>query len=268
VVSNTINKIENLTTHNKPNLNGNILSFAKESLAVTNPEPSTGGGSGDTIEDIRLNTVASFSAQQRTITKDDYIVRTLSMPSKYGSITKAYITKTPSTNTQISNLSSDLYILGYNNDKHLSSLNTSTKTNLITYINEFKTLTDSVNIKDAFIINYGVDFEITTFANTNDQQILLDCISELKNYFNIDKWQINQPLIKSEIYNTIADVKGVQSVNNIKINNITGIESGYSQFKYDFESATKNDIIYPSMDPSIFEIKYPNSDIKGKITQY
>tara|TARA_B110000902_G_scaffold84202_1_gene99969 strand:- start:6023 stop:7909 length:1887 start_codon:yes stop_codon:yes gene_type:complete len=271
--SNTINKVEYINTTNKPNLNGNILSFTKESLAVTNPEPSTGGGEGDSIEDIRLNTIASFSSQQRAITKEDYIVRTLSMPSKYGSISKAYIVKSSNiehsqTNIESSDLSSNLYILGYDRDKYLTTLNSSTKTNLITYLNEFKTLTDSINIKDAFIINYGIDFEITTFSNTNDQEILLNCISALKDYFNIDKWQINQPIIRSEIYNTIANIKGVQSVTNIKINNITGIETGYSQYKYDFESATKNDTIYPSLDPSIFEIKYPNSDIKGKIIQY
>ena len=241
---------------------------------MTNPEPSTGGGSGDTIEDIRLNTLASFSAQQRTITKNDYIVRTLSMPAKFGSVTKAYIEKSSNIeraaglDLETSDLSSNLYVMGYDRNKYLTTLNTATKTNLATYLDNFKPLTDSINIKDAFIINFGIDFDITTFSNTRDQQVLLDCITEVKNYFNIDNWQINQPIIESEVYNIIANVKGVQSVTNIIFKNISGIASGYSQYKYDFETATKQGIIYPSLDPSIFEIKYPNSDIQGKITQY
>ena len=80
--------------------------------------------------------------------------------------------------------------------------------------------------------------------------------------------EINQPIIESEVYNLIANVKGVQSVNNVLFTNKAGIEAGYSQFKYDFETATRQGLIYPSLDPSIFEIKYPNTDIKGKITQY
>ena len=270
--SNTINKIAGITTTNKPNLNGTTQAFIRDSLAVTNPEPSTGGGSGDSIEDIRLNTLATFSAQQRIITKNDYLVRTLSMPPKLGSVAKAYIEKTSNiesnTGAEKSQLSSNLYVLGYDKDKYITNLNTATKTNLITYLDNFKPLSDSINIKDAFVINYGVDFEITTFSNTSDQQILLECVSTLKDYFNIDKWQINQPIIESEIYNLIGNVGGVQSVNNVIFKNLTGVELGYSQYKYDFNTATKQGLIYPSLDPSIFEIKYPNTDIKGKITQY
>jgi|TARA_R110001592_G_scaffold60684_1_gene184697 hypothetical protein len=274
VPSDTITNLETTKISMNPNLNGSLSTFCKESLACSNPEPARGGGVGDTIEDIRLNTVASFSAQQRTITKDDYMLRTLSLPAKFGKIAKAYITKdstlknTIGLNDQQNPFASNLYVLGYNTDKYLVNTNNATKTNLITYLNEFRPLTDSINIKDAFVINLGIDFEITTFKNTNNQEVLLNCISELKEYFNIDKWQINQPIISSEVYNLIAQVKGVQSVQDLTLKNLTGVSKGYSLYKYDFNTATKNDIIYPSMDPSIFEIKYPNQDIKGKITQF
>jgi hypothetical protein len=273
VPSNTITKIKEINTSNKPNLNGSLISFVKESLACNNPEASTGGGSGDTIEDLKLNTAATFAAQQRTITKEDYIVRTLSMPSLYGNIAKAYIVKSTdiestTSDTESSQISSNLYILGYDRNKYFTTCNNATKTNLITYLNYYKPLTDSINIMDAFIINFGIDFEITTFRNNSNQQVLLDCISELKNYFNVDKWEINQPIIESEVINLIANVKGVQSVINVTFNNLAGQERGYSRFRYDFKTATKNGIIYPSLDPSIFELKYPDTDIKGKIKQY
>ena len=273
VPSNTINKIKEINISNKPNLNGSLVSFVKESLACNNPEASTGGGSGDTVEDLKLNTAATFAAQQRTVTKEDYIVRTLSMPSLYGSIAKAYIVKstdieTINSNTESSQISSNLYILGYDRNKYFTNCNKASKTNLSTYLNYYKPLTDSINIMDAFIINLGIDFEITTFRNNNNQQVLLDCISELKKYFNTDKWEINQPIIESEVINLIANIKGVQSVINVTFNNLAGQEKGYSKFRYDFKTATKNGIIYPSLDPSIFELKYPDSDIKGKIKQY
>lgn len=273
VPSNTINKIKEINISNKPNLNGSLVSFVKESLACNNIEASTGGGSGDTVEDLKLNTAATFAAQQRTVTKEDYIVRTLSMPSLYGNIAKAYIVKstdieTINSNTESSQISSNLYILGYDRNKYFTTCNNATKTNLSTYLNYYKPLTDSINIMDAFIINFGIDFEITTFRNNNNQQVLLDCISELKNYFNVDKWGINQPIIESEVINLIANIKGVQSVINVTFNNLAGQEKGYSKFRYDFKTATKNGIIYPSLDPSIFELKTPDTDIKGKIKQY
>ena len=129
-------------------------------------------------------------------------------------------------------------------------------------------LTDAINIKDAFPINFQVEFEITSFKNYNNQLVLLECISELQTYFQIDKWQINQPIIISEIENLIGSVDGVQTINSLVLTNISGESQGYSQYSYDFKSATRDGVIYPSMDPSIFELKYPNKDINGRVTTY
>ena len=127
-------------------------------------------------------------------------------------------------------------------------------------------LTDAINIKDAFVINFSLDFEITAFKSYNNQSVLLECISELQEHFKIDKWQINQPIIIAEIENLIGGVKGVQTVENIKLENVNG--GNYSQYRYDFSQATKKGVIYPSLDPSIFELKNPNTDIKGKVITY
>ena len=257
------------------NVDSETLKFIRDSITVNNPTPATGGGAGDSIEDIRQNAMAAFSAQNRTVTKDDYLIRTLSMPSKFGKVAKAYITQ----DDQISPLTSiperipnpmalNLYTLGYNNKKQLTTLNVATKTNLATYLEQHRMLTDAINIKDAFSINIGIDFEIIAFKNFSNQQVLLNCIIELKKYFNIEKWQINQPIIISEIYNVIGAVEGVQSVPNVRLENLVGQEAGYSPYKYDLDDATIKGIIYPSLDPSIFEVRKLNQDIKGKITQY
>tara|TARA_Y100000361_G_scaffold145559_1_gene154881 strand:- start:29 stop:1924 length:1896 start_codon:yes stop_codon:yes gene_type:complete len=275
VESNTITNKIRLDTQNKVGLNASMLQFVENSLLTTNPQPAKGGGSGDTVDEVRMNTMANFAAQQRTVTKEDYLIRTLSMPAHLGRVSKAYITQddqiSPLTNepNRIPNpLALNLYTLGYNATKQLTTLNTATKTNLSTYLEQYRMLTDAVNIKDAFIINFNIEFEITVFKNFNNQETLLECISNLKDYFNIDGWQINQPIIISEVKNLIGEVKGVQTVENVIFKNIFGESSGYSQYKYGFERATREGVIYPSLDPSIFELKYPNEDIKGRVITY
>lgn len=258
--------------------NNNVSSIATydtvvESLQVYNTIPATGGSAGDTLEDIRLNSMAKSSAQLRTVSKEDYIIRALSLPAKFGKVAKAYIIKddqiTVDSNARVSNPNGlNLYTLAYDNNKNLTNLNPATRQNLITYLEEYRMLTDAINIKDAFVINFGIEFDIVSFKQANNDQVLLDCIQALKDYFRVDNWQINQPIIINEVYNVIGAVKGVQNVEHVKLINKAGTALGYSQYAYDFDSATINNVLYPSMDVSIFELKYPNSDITGRITKY
>ena len=219
--------------------------------------------------------MAAFASQHRTVTREDYIVRTYSMPSRFGRVAKAYITQddqiTPYTSevNRIPNpLALNLYVLGYEGNKRLVNLNPATKTNLSTYLEQHRMLTDAVNIKDGYVINVGIDFEITTFKSYNNQEVLLECINELKEYFDVDKWQINQPIIINEAMNLISNVKGVISVQKFEVSNISDETKGYSKFKYDIVGATRSGVIYPSLDPSIFEVRFPNIDIKGRVTTY
>jgi hypothetical protein len=281
VNSNTITSPGTLLITNKPNVNSSMTNFAKSSITCTNLQPARGGGAGETLEEVRMNTIAHFSTQHRTVTKDDYLIRTLSMPSQFGRVAKAFIMQddqtSPLTNepNRIPNpLALNLYTLGYDSDKKLTTLNDATKTNLATYLEQYRMLTDAINIKDAFVINFQVEFGITTFKNYNNQLVLLQCIAELQNYFSIDKWQINQPIIISEVQNVIGAVDGVQTIEcgsdhgGIKFTNVSGIANGYSQYKYGFSRATRDGVIYPSMDSSIFELKYPNTDIIGRVITY
>jgi len=274
VPSGVITKVSNPILVKNNSVGSNVTyNLVTDSLQVYNTIPATGGSSGDTIEDIRLNSIANSSAQLRTVSKEDYIIRTLSMPAKFGKIAKAYIMRddqiTVDSNARISNPNGlNLYTLAYDNNKNLTNLNAATRQNLITYLEEYRMLTDAINIKNAFVINFGVEFDIVAFKETNNDQILLNCIQALKDYFKIDNWQINQPIILNEVYNVIGAVKGVQNVEHVRLVNKSGIALGYSQYSYDFDSALINNVLYPSMDISIFELKYPNTDITGRITRY
>jgi hypothetical protein len=252
--------------------NASIVNFVKSSVSVNNPGPASGAKNQDTLQDIKNNALGNFATQNRLVTREDYIIRAYSMPAKFGSVAKAYIVpddqilQQEQVERRIPNpLAMNLYVLGFNSSKQLVELNNAVKENLKNYLGYYRILTDAVNIKDAYIINLGVDFEITVIPNYNSNEVLLKCINALKTYFEIDRWQINQPIIKSDIVNTIGNVKGVQTIVSTRIKNLYKSENGYSGNLYDLETATRNGVIYPSLDPSVFEVKFPNQDIRGRV---
>ena len=284
----------------------------KSSVAVENLEPAVGGRGVESIEEIRQNAIAMFGSQNRAVTKQDYVVRALSMPERYGSVAKVYVSpdgeidnNSPSSilanpkniaefvgvveglkdkskqdiqkelvkyltqkKTAIAEINNpfaiNMYVLGYDGDKKLTNLNQSVKQNLKTYLGEYRMITDAVNLINGYIINIGLDFEVICYQNYNKNEVLANCLIQLQDYFNIDNWTFNKPINISEIELILANVEGVMSVPSVKIYNLCGGDGNYSPNKYNIDEATKGKIVYPSLDPSIFEIKYPNKDIKGR----
>jgi hypothetical protein len=249
------------------NLDSTLAQNTFNSLAVTNLNASSGGNNGDSETDLRYNSLANYAAQLRSVTQEDYLVRALSMPSLYGSIAKAYIEPTKLENLLPGEIPSslDLYILAFDQNKNLTLATPTLKQNLSTYLSQYRIINDSIRIRDAFIINIGVDFEILVLPNFNSNEVLTQCINELITYFNVNNSQINQVIFLNELYSLLNGVKGVQNVKNISIINKVGESLGYSKYAYDIKGATSNNVVYPSQDPSIFEVKFPNSDIKGRV---
>lgn len=280
--ANTITTIDLSNIYFSSGIDPNVDSMAeyiRNSIAVTNPTPSTGGRNGDQIEEIRNNALNSYQSQLRAVTRTDYMTRALSLPSEYGTISKVYVTSdisneqlptvTTSTIEEKNPLSLDMYVLGYNSDKQLVLASNTLKNNLLTYINEYRMVTDAINIKDAFYINIGINFDIIVRNGFNNNLVITECINSLKEYFNIEKWNINQPIIISDVISTLLQVKGVQSVSKIEfINKQDNTGNTYSKYAYDIHGATRNNIIYPSLDPSIFEIRFPERDISGRVSGF
>ena len=270
--ANIINRIGTINTKpTKGGLNSSILNTAVDSIACNNPKPAMGGGPGDSAQDIRLNAIANFSAQKRTVTKEDYIFRSLAMPPQFGKVAKAYVAQDTQisldTNKRISNPNAlNLYTLGYNYNRKLTPLSYAAKVNLATYLEQYRMLTDAINIKEASVINFKLEFDITVKNGYSNDRALLSSINSLKSFFNTDNWQINEPINIGDITGLLYNINGIQTVNDLVFTNLFGENSGYSKFKYNFEAATQNNTIYPSLDPSIFELKYPNTDIIGRVT--
>ena len=244
----------------------------ENTLVITNPTPATGGKDGDTSEELRQNSLKAYSEQLRAVTREDYTIRALSLPSRFGSIAKVFVSQDQlsSTVSTVDNildgnpLALSMYVLAYTNDKHLTLVTDTLKSNLKTYLSQYRILTDAVNIKDAFIVNIGTRYDVVLRPGYIGRDVLLKCTEALKTYFEITKWSINQPINLSEIYTTLDKVKGVQTVQNVEIFN--KVSGNYSQYGYDLKGATKNNIVYPSYDPCIFELKFPDIDIEGRIT--
>ena len=254
----------------------NILTISgtnTSNVTITNPNPAAGGRDGDTVEELRENSLRSFNSQNRIVTLQDYTVRALSLPAKFGSVAKAYVVQDQLTNSSKQNsiidnnpLALSLYVLGYDNDRKLTTATSTLKANLRTYLSEFMLLTDSISIKDAFVVNIGVNYEVIVRPNYASRDVLLQCNIAIQDHFKIQKRSINQPINLSEIYTILDKIKGTQTIQNVEIVNLTSNEGNYATHGYDITGATKNNIVYPSFDPCIFEIKYPEVDIKGRVT--
>ena len=285
VSAGTITKIDStIWMSSGDSLDASVLNIAKQSLAVNNIEAAQGGSSAETIDEIKRNALVYFQSQNRIVTKEDYIGRTYAMPARYGSISKAYVASDTILNQANKkgeklwdpekgeyveakyhhgwNMNNDkfnlqnpnatnLYLLGYDKNKRLTKVNAATKENLKTYLTPYRMLTDAINIKNGFIVNIGIKFEIIPLSHKNNNEVLIRCMHAIKQYFNIDKWQFNEPINISDFTTTLAMVEG-----------------GYSGNRYDLTAATKNNIIYPPVDPSVFELKYPDIDVSGKISSY
>ncbi len=269
---------------------------SENSIKITNDKPASGGASQETLTQIKQNASAYHMSQNRAVTRADYITRCYSLPQKYGNIAKAFIVQdeqlettgqlqvidgqvidTRYNDTTVKNnpLALNLYVLGYNKNKKLTQLNTAVKQNLKMYLSQYRVMTDAINIKDGYIINIGVKFNIITKRGYNKNDVLFRAIQKVKEFFSPDKWQMNQPIVLTDLAYQISLVDGVVSlvppeVNNprkdlILIENKHKASDNYSGNVYDMDTASRDGIIYPSLDPSIFELKFPNSDIEGKV---
>ena len=258
-------------------------------VTVYNEMPATGGQDGETVEEIRQRALAIYSAQNRIVTRRDYEARVLAMPAKYGSVSKVFAIsdtlqskiQSEATPQQVDeNIRQfvennpkpnaiNLYVLGYNQNKNITTVNELVKKNLQQYLSQYRMLTDQVNILDAFTVNIGVTFDITVFKNYNMGDTVALCLGAIKDYFDIDKWNINQPIRLGDLQLLLQAQDGVQSVNSLQITNKYFFKDGrdYQPYRYDIAEATVDGVVYPSLDPCIFEIRYPEDDIVGSARQ-
>ena len=245
---------------NYQNLDFNKVSSVIDSLEVTNENPITGDISLPTIEEIKYRAYGMLSSQSRAVTREDYLSLIYNMPSKFGSIKRAAVIQ--DTNSFKRNL--NIYTISEDNSGKLTSANQSLKNNLKTWLSGNKMINDTIDILDAKIVNFGIEFEIMAEDESNKFAVLNSAIETLISQTNASKYNIGEPIRTSDFYRSLKNIDGLLDVLNIRIVKKTG--SIYSSVDFNMKDYSSLDgrLVTIPMD-HIFELKYPTLDIVGKV---
>ena len=229
------------------------------SIEVENEEPILGDSSILSSDEIRTRAMSSYTSQNRAVTRSDYISLCYRMPSKFGKVKRANILQDSSAMRRNLNL----YILSEDADGNFTTANETLKRNLKVWLNQYRMLNDTVDILDAKIINYGINFEIITVENANRFDVMSACVAKLQDKLRV-KGDIGQSIHISELYKFLNEVPGVIDTVRVEIENKAG--RGYSNFFYDIDSNVSDDGRYITIpQDAIAEILFPDTDISGVI---
>ena len=268
------------------------INNSDESITITNDEPALGGTDGQTVDEIRENAKSFFASQLRCVTRGDYQARILNLPAKFGNIAKCYVYR----NDDIGTLK--IYTLSYNQQRQLVQTPLLALNNLRLYIEQYRMINDSLDfgfqlvddIFSGYIINFGVQFEVNYDRRFNSTDVKLETINVIKEFFKVGKMQFRQHINLGDLKYNILGLDGVIGIKTLKLiqdtseidNFPTSLNSkkfhfykgdgtpsvdgtaGYG-FQYNFENATVNDIVKPSVTPSVFELRDPDNDIYGRV---
>lgn len=229
------------------------------SIGCRNQLSMTGGGSAETVREIKLNAAAFFAAQNRAVTREDIIARVLSLPAKFGRPEKVFVRSSVT-----GRFAYDIHLLSLDTDGRLARASSTLKGNVATYLRKFKMLTDGVNILDGEILDIRVHMGVTVVPGKNRSEVLLACSSRLRDYFHIDRMQIGQPIIVSDVISVLNGTPGVMSVYEISFTNVFGTVDGlsYSDDRFNISSNLVDGMLVCPPE-AIFQVKFPNRDIVG-----
>jgi hypothetical protein len=236
-----------------------IASSIRASIDVRNDAPASGGASAPTIEDLRSQIPIARMQQDRIVTKEDLISRVYTLPTKFGRVFRAASRPSPD-----NPLSSQLFICSKDSSGFLSTTTDTLKKNLKVYLNEYRLISDAIDILDARIINFRVKFTVFINPNSNKSSTIQSVVARVSDVMNIKNFQIDQPIIISDIQNVIINTPGVLTLVDIKIESLNGTiqDRNYSSVTHNVKQYTRKGIIY-GPPGSIFEMRYPQYDIVG-----
>jgi hypothetical protein len=233
----------------------NILS----STEVTNDAPATGGSDAPTMNDLRSKISPARNAQSRIVTKQDLLARIYTLPSQFGRVFRAGIR--PNENNPNA---SQLFVISRDDSGNLIASPDTLKKNLVKYLNEFRLISDAIDILDAQVLNVGIDFQVAIDPSFNQEVVLQDAIDKISDYMEVENFQIDQPIILSDLNNLVFNTSGVLSVIALRARNLSGIIKNrkYSDSTFNVLSQTRKGIVFP---PSggMFELKFEDFDIRG-----
>jgi len=201
------------------------------------------------------------NAQERIVTKEDLLARVYTMPSNLGRVFRASIAPNP-----INPLSTQLFIISRDSNQRLIMSPDSLKVNLRKYLNSYRMISDAIDVLDAQVINLQLKFTVVIDPSLNRTSVLSVLLTKLQKQFEIKKLYIDQPIIISDVVNTVYSTQGVLAVDSVEFANVAGVVDNrvYSDVIHDVKSNTKRQMLFPPTG-GIFEIRYPDVDIIAKV---
>ena len=242
------------------NLDNAKMDSVRNSLAASNEDPIVGDVTVVSSDEIKLRARGHFATQYRAVTKQDYISIVYNMPSKYGKI-KRCIVELDSDSYNQRNL--NMYVISEDTNDLLTTTNDTIKSNLKTWVNQYKMINDTVDILDAKIANIGIEFRVLAFPGTNKYDLLNECTTTLQTVFD-KTFYIGEPLMITDVYQTLKSVPNLMDVISVKIVVKNGGSYADSPIKIEDVISADGRYVVPPSD-TIFEIKFPNADITGTI---
>lgn len=260
VQPNSIRTVSNLVTVFPENPPAGQQLDIRNSIIVSNPKSASGGEDAPSQDQLLALVPTIKNSQDRIVTKEDMLARVYTMPSNFGRVFRAAITKNPN-----NPLASRLHIISRTADSQLVVSPDALKLNLKRYLNAYRMISDAVDVVDASVINLELRFQIVVDPSLNKSTLIQSILSDLISQLQVTNFHIGQPIVISDIVATIFSKPGVISVDEIKFNNLYGVVKNreYSTVAFDVARNTKNQIIYPP-EGGIFEIKYPDINIIGR----
>ena len=247
-----------LLFENRSSLDESIINIMRSSLEVENETAILGDLSPLTAEEIKQRAFGTFSAQNRAVTREDYMNLSYRMPGKFGKIKRVNIIR--DANSLKRNL--NLYVLAEDSAGNLAVPNTTLKNNLKTWLDKYKMVNDTVDILDGRIINIGIRYKIVPSLGTNKFDLLSDCNEKLKDKFLNIKFNLGEPVYLTEVYKLLNDVPGVVDTTHVEFYNLSG--GTYSNYVFDIDSNISGDgryLIIPQ--DAAAEVLFPDTDIVG-----
>ena len=261
------------------NVNGVILGTdpAKNqavlsSIRANNPVPAIGGRGLPTVSEIKNFIASNFASQNRCVTLEDYIARAYQIPGKFGAPFRIH--------GIVDDNKVILYILTKDAENKLSSISTGEiKRNLVNYLTPYRMINDFVEINDGKFVNLEVEVDLFVDKTYNSSEVKLNSILKIKEYFDIDTWQMNQHIYVSQLTDILREIPGVINVVDVRFYNLEGgiysttlSSQATGARTYDNNSGVYrtqieyiNNAIY-STPISMFEVRYSEKDIRCRIS--
>ena len=235
-------------------------SAVASSLEVNNEEAILGDVALPSAEDIKQRVFSYYATQGRAVTLEDYQAIVYSMPPSFGAVKRCSMQRDFDSFKRNLNL----YVISEDNNGFLTTTNATIKENVKTWLSQYKVINDTIDILNAYVVNFGIEYILVADYEENKFNALTAANARLRNFFANRNYDIGQSLYITDIYKELQKVPNVIDVVDVKI--VPKVGGVYSQANFDFNAHLSNDGRYITAErTSIFEIKFPNTDIQGSI---